>query len=93
MKNILLKLRTLLVVLLLIAGAGVIIWFLKTLGYLVMNDTGILGAIIFAITGLGFIFIFAYFIMKKRKATPFEKDISKIQNEEIYNEIKKKHSS
>jgi len=93
MRNILLKLRTLLVVLLLIAGAGIIIWFLGESKKLVINDNGILGAIIFAIFGLGLIFIFAYFIMRKRKVTPFEKDISKIQNEEIYNEIKRKHSS
>jgi len=93
MKSILLKLRTLLVVLLLIAGAGIIIWFLEESKGLVMNDSGILGTIIFAVLGLGLIFIFAYFIMRKRKATPFEKDISKIQNEEIYNEIKRKHSS
>lgn len=93
MKNLLSKLRTILVVLLLVFVAGIIIWFIKALGYLVINNTGILGAIIFAITGLGLVFMFAYFIMRKRRVNPFEKKISKIENEKIYNEIKRKHSS
>ena len=86
MKNVLLKLRTLLVVLLIIVGVGILVWLLgimKGLGLNAINDNSIFGTIIFAVFGLGVIFIFAYFIMRRSKLTPSEKDTIRMQKESI----------
>lgn len=95
MKNLLLKLRTLLLVLLIIAGGGIILWIIGTLGQLGKSDSGIKGSIAFGILGVGVIFIYACFAIKQRKVTFSEKDILKAEmlKENIRGEITKKHPS
>ena len=91
MKSFLLKLRTLLVVLLLIAGVVIIIWALGSIRLLVITDNGMGGTIAFAILGMGVILTFACFIIKRRKLTSSEKAKTEMQKENMYNEMKKRH--
>ena len=94
MKNFISKLSTLLVVLLILVGAGIIIWLIGIIGQLASND-GFVGTITFAILSLGVMSIFICFIIRRGKITPSAKDNAKQEmlKEDIYNEIKSKHSS
>ena len=94
-KKVLLKLRTLLIILLVIAVPILIIWAIYLLKGIVFNNNGIGGTITFIIISALLICILAYFLIKKGKRSLSEKEnINKdIQGEKIYNTIKDKHSS
>ena len=95
MKKLISKLSTLLVVLLIIVGAVIIIWLLGLIGQLASSDNTIVGSISFAFLSLGVLAIFICFINRRGKLTFSDKDNAKQEmlKEDIYNEIKGKHSS
>lgn len=91
-KNFLSKFRTLLVVLLIIAGAAGLLELIGAIGGYAKNNDGIGGTIIFAILGFGFIAVIIYFLIGKGQTVNNEKDMAKqgLLKEKMYNEIKKK---
>lgn len=94
MKNLFSKLCTVLVVVLIVAGAGVTVELLTLLKGLAINDDGPVGTLIFGSIGLVFICTAIYFLVRKPKIVYSEKEASKqsLLKENAYNEIKKRHS-
>jgi hypothetical protein len=94
-KKLLLKLRTLLVVSLIIAGGWTAIWLIGTISeFAGKNDEGIGGTIIFGVFGIGFIAIIIYFLVRKPKTSYYDKKTPNLGllKEDMYNDIKRKHS-
>jgi membrane protease YdiL (CAAX protease family) len=93
MKKLMLKIRTLFIVLLIIAIAGIAIWLLEMFGNLVGNGNDDIGAVAFGLMSLGVVSMFVFFAIRRGKETFTDRKTKKqeLLKEEIYAEIKRNH--